>query len=121
MDDDIGTPQAIAALYDLASELNGFTNSLSSPQTMTPAAKWLVEKAFAAIEEIMGVLGLPAPDTGTGTDAETTACVEGLLAERARLRAVRDFEGADAVRVELERLGVVVEDHPQGTEWRLRR
>jgi cysteinyl-tRNA synthetase len=121
MDDDFGTPQAIVALYDLASELNGFKNGLSSPQAVTPTAKWLVEKAFAAIEEIMGVLGLPAPDIGTGADAETTARVEELLAERARLRAARDFAGADAVRAELERLGVVVEDHPQGTIWRLRR
>jgi len=47
--------------------------------------------------------------------------VEELLAERARLRAARDFAGADAVRAELERMGVVVEDHPQGTTWRLRR
>jgi cysteinyl-tRNA synthetase len=121
MDDDFGTPRAIAALYDLASELNRFKDSLSSPQAVTPTAKWLVEKAFAAIEEIMGVLGLPAPDIGTGADAETTARVEELLAERARLRAARDFAGADAVRAELERMGVVVEDHPQGTIWRLRR
>ena len=69
----------------------------------------------------MSVLGLPAPDVGTGADAGTTARVEELLAERTRLRAARDFAGADAVRAELERMGVVVEDHPQGTIWRLRR
>jgi cysteinyl-tRNA synthetase len=115
MDHDFGTPQAIAALYNLASALNGFKDSLSTPQAVTPTAKWLVERAFAAIEEIMGVLGLPAPDIGTGADAETTARVEELLAERAWLRAAHNFAGADAVRAELERLGVVIEDHPQGT------
>ena len=43
MDANFATPRAIAALYDLASELNRFKDSLSSPQAVTPTAKWLVE------------------------------------------------------------------------------
>ncbi len=121
MDSDFGTPRAIAALFDLSSELNRFKDSLATPQSVTPTAKWLVESAAAALHEIMGVLGLPEPDTGTGADAETTARVEALLRERKRRRDARDFSGADAIRDELDALGVAVEDHPQGTIWRLRR
>jgi len=121
MDDDFGTPQAIAALMKLAREFNAFRDSLSTPQAVTPAAKGLVERAFAAVEEIMGVLGLPAPETGTGADAETEARVEEMLAERRRRREVRDYAGADAIRAELDAMGIVVEDHPQGTIWYVKR
>jgi cysteinyl-tRNA synthetase len=121
MDDDFGTPQAIAALMKLAREFNGFRDSLSTPQAVTPTAKGLAEQAFAAIEEIMGVLGLPAPATGTGADAETEARVEKMLAERRRRRSARDYAGADAIRAELDAMGIVVEDHPQGTIWHVKR
>ena len=120
MDDDFNTSQAIAALYDLARELNRFKDSLATPQAVTPTSKGLVEDAVATIERIMAVLGLPAPDVGTGADERTTRRVEDLLAERERLRAARDFAGADRVRDELTALGALVEDHPQGKVWRLR-
>ncbi len=118
MDDDFNTAQAVAALYDVARELNRFKDTLVSPDAMTPSARGVVEIAFRFVEEIMDVLGLPAPDSSTGADAETTTRVEALLAERERLREARDFSGADGVRDALAALGVVVEDHPQGKVWR---
>ncbi len=121
MDDDFNTSRAIGALFNLAGDFNGFKDTLATPQAVMPTAKGLVESAFAAIEEMMGVLGLPAPEIGTGADAATTALVEQKLAARAERRAARDFAGADALRAELEEMNVIVEDHPQGTIWRLRR
>ena len=132
MDDDFNTSQGVAALFDLAGDLNRLKDGLSTSRALTPTAKGLAEAAFAAIEEIMAVLGLPRPEVGhivvdggaaygTGTDTDLAPRVEELLAERERLRGARDFAGADRVRDELTNLGLVVEDHPQGKVWRRKR
>ncbi len=128
MDDDFNTSQAVAALFNLVSDLNRFKDALSAPHAVTPSAKGLMEEAFATVEEIMGVLGLPRPEAGhilgvpgLMADPDLTAEVERLLNERRRLREARDFAGADEVRDRIEALGVTVEDHPQGTVWRRRR
>ncbi|HEU0031027.1 MAG TPA: cysteine--tRNA ligase [Kofleriaceae bacterium] len=47
------------------------------------------------------------------------ARVEQLLADRVTARAAKDFGRADAIRGELAAMGVVAEDKPQGTEWRV--
>jgi len=47
------------------------------------------------------------------------AQVQRLLADRTAARAAKDFTRADAIRGELATLGVVAEDTPHGTEWRV--
>ena len=47
------------------------------------------------------------------------ARVELLLAERSAARAAKDFGRSDAIRADLLQLGVVAEDTPQGTDWRV--
>ncbi|MBS1120317.1 MAG: cysteinyl-tRNA synthetase [Deltaproteobacteria bacterium] len=47
------------------------------------------------------------------------ARVEQLLRDRVTARAAKDFQRADAIRGELTALGVVVEDTPQGSDWRV--
>jgi cysteinyl-tRNA synthetase len=47
--------------------------------------------------------------------------VERLIAERQSARAAKDYAAADAARDALTALGVVIEDTPDGTIWRLAR
>jgi cysteinyl-tRNA synthetase len=47
------------------------------------------------------------------------AQVQQLLANRTTARTAKDFTRADAIRAELSALGVVAEDTPQGTDWRV--
>ncbi len=47
------------------------------------------------------------------------ARVEQLLADRAAARKAKDFSRADTLRDELATIGVVAEDTPRGTEWRV--
>ena len=108
MDDDLNTPQALAALFDLARDVN-----------RASAEGCSVVAAQETLRELAGVLGLSLREPETAEDAEFAARVEALVARRAELRAARDFVGADAVRAELAAMGVELADSPSGpTTWR---
>ena len=66
-----------------------------------------------------GVLGLTLASREFEVEPEVATHVQALVDRRAALRAARDFAGADAVRGELEAMGVEVTDSPAGTTWRM--
>ena len=107
MDDDLNTPQAVAALFDLAREINR-----ESAEGRGAAA------AQETLRELAGTLGLTLREPDSAVDAEFAARVDALVARRADLRAARDFAGADAVRDELAAMDVELTDSPSGTTWR---
>ena len=49
------------------------------------------------------------------------ARVAALIASRDEARAARDFAEADRIRAELDRMGVVLKDGPDGTTWEVKR
>ena len=106
MNDDFGTPAAVAVLFDLASEVN---------RTHSPEwAGWL--KALG------GVLGLLQQDPqvflqgGAGAGDES-ARIEALISERAQAKAAKNYARADDIRKQLLAEGVVLKDSAQGTTW----
>ena len=108
MDDDLNSPQAVAALFDLARDINrGSTEGQN------------VASAQETLCELTAVLGLTLEEREASVDADLAARVEALVEQRASLRAARDFAGADAVRDQLTALGVELTDSPSGTTWRV--
>ncbi|MEX2228296.1 MAG: cysteine--tRNA ligase [Dehalococcoidia bacterium] len=131
LENDLATPQALAALFDLARAINRGRD-----------AGERVGEAQAALHALAGVLGLTLAsardDAATrvnaaalsklaarlevvcgGTDVEAT--MDALLARRQAARAERDFALADTIRDELAALGVAIEDTPGGARWTARR
>jgi len=54
-------------------------------------------------------------DSAESIDADE---VEKMIEERAKARADKDWAKADALRVRLQEMGIVLEDGPDGTTWR---
>ena len=106
MDDDLNTPRALAAVFDLAREI--FTQQSRGAD---------IAGAQATLRELVGVLGLTLEEPRSG-GAEDDAAIEALIEKRRIARGERDFATADGIRDQLAEMGVEISDTPQGTTWR---
>ena len=107
MDDDLNTPQAVAALFDLARDINRGRDAGQS-----------VGSGQDALRELGGVLGLTFKERqSTEDDLAAAPFIDLLVSIRTELRAARQFALADNIRDGLAEQGVTLEDGPQGTQW----
>lgn len=107
MQDDFNTPDAITAVFDWVSLAN-LTLANNEAKSADFAA---LLKAFS---EMNAVLRL-APELEEEVASED---VERLIAERAEARKNKNWGRSDEIRDELNRLGILLEDTPQGMRWR---
>ncbi len=105
MDADFNTAQALAALFDLAREIN---------RCVIQGAR--VEEGQQTLVELGSVLGFTFKKNEVELAPEPF--IELLISIRAELRRERRWEMADRVRAGLKELGVVLEDTPQKTTWK---
>ena len=105
MDDDLNTADAIAALFELAKDINvKVASGISAADG---------EAARTLFDELASVLGLLYARKEEDGDAE----VEALIAARAEARAQKNWAEADRIRDQIKELGIVLEDTPQGVKW----
>jgi cysteinyl-tRNA synthetase len=120
MNDDLGTPGALAVLYTTVREGN---SAIEAGDREGAAAR------LAEVSGMLEVLGLSADDPvwrrQGGDDGALVSVVDGLISEllkqREDARARKDYAAADGIRDTLIKLGVEISDTPQGPKWRLPR
>ncbi len=106
MDEDLNTSAALAALFDLAREIN---RARDEGRDITEAQETL--------RELSGVLGLTLREREAAQPA--APFIDMLVALRNQLRAKKEFELADNIRSQLDNLGITLEDTADGTRWRV--
>ena len=111
MDDDFNTPDAIAVLFDLASDIN----------------KSDAKENAGLLKTLGGLLGLLQQNPqeylqnaiATGpSDALTPDDIELLIQQRISARKEGRYSDADVIRKNLQQQGIILEDSAQGTTWR---
>ena len=111
MNDDFNTALAIAALFELAKDINIY---LKKDQF---DAKTL-EMAQKVLTDLANVLGIEL-EASTGADDDLAdKLMDIIIAIRKDARANKDFQTADRIRDGLAEIGVILEDSKAGTTWK---
>jgi cysteinyl-tRNA synthetase len=125
MDDDFNTAQALGHLFDAVRLLNRVCE-----HNLADTAVWLyLAWARRELATLGGVLNLLQAEPPTMLQAlrqkvEALAMepvqIEQLLEDRRQARKAKNFAQADAIRQQLADAGILLEDTPQGTTWRVK-
>ncbi len=111
MNDDFNTPEALAVIFDLVREING----------QREVNEQVAASQATLLQELAAVLGILQQDPEVflqGGEQGDTAKIEALIRARDEARGRKDWVKADAVRDELTRMGVILEDSTGQTTWR---
>ena len=123
MDEDFNTPMALSVLFDAVRKANVRMAEAVADYNIANRAAILngLEAHIGLLKEFGGqVLGLKL-DTGTPAETGTMDRVIQILIDlRNEARKAKDFKRADAIRARLAEAGILLEDTPDGTTWRLK-
>ncbi len=104
MDEDFGTPEAVAVLFELATEVN----------------KTGSRQLAGLLKALGGCLGLLQEDPSSFLQAGSAldeAAIQVQIERRAAAKAAKNFAEADRIRKDLLAQGIVLKDSAAGTTW----
>ncbi|MBW1991102.1 MAG: cysteine--tRNA ligase [Deltaproteobacteria bacterium] len=125
LDDDVNTAQALGYLFDAVRLTNRL---LESPSSEPPYLALLghLHQQFLELGHVLNLLQADPQEMLTTLRqkpwelAISPEEIEELIARRAVARKHKDWATADAIRQELANKGILLEDTPQGTVWRMK-
>ncbi|MGM7679560.1 cysteine--tRNA ligase [Microbacterium sp. A94] len=111
MDDDLGVPQALAAVHEAVRAGNSALDAGDTAAAVQAAA------ALAAMLEVLGFDGAIEAAAGGAEASALDALVQAMITQRAQARADKDWAAADRIRDAIAAAGITLEDTPAGTHW----
>src|ERR1051325_5929444 len=121
MDDDFNTPKALALIFDEVSSVNRLLDEKGCRE---------IAPRFSALKrmcEVLGVLEEPPEafferkkDRWLEVNGFTRERVDEWLANRNKARKEKNWQEADRIRQELQQKGIIIEDTPRGSLWKVR-
>ena len=121
MNDDFNTRTAMVEVQNVVRELRALLDSNADSGLVTASVGWLDEFAGSLLGLLPDIDTVRAAQSeGQSARSNLVSQVEPLLEQRAAARADKDWARADQIRHQLNELGVVVEDSPDGPVWRIK-
>lgn len=111
MDDDFNTALAIAALFELAKDINIYLKK----DQFDAASLALAQQV---LKELGAVLGIEFAQQNAADDDLADQLMDLIIAIRKDARANKDFQTADRIRDGLAEIGILLEDGKAGTTWK---
>ena len=126
LDDDFNTANALALAFELARAINRFSGHKKAKKRGGPIAQ-LALQALDHFTQALNLLG-ESPEqfqsevkqkrlSALGLSQEK---IESLLQQRSEARNNKNWAKSDLIRDELDALGVIIMDTPEGVQWRLK-
>ncbi|HUU18109.1 MAG TPA: cysteine--tRNA ligase [Sedimentisphaerales bacterium] len=117
MNDDLNTSVALSVIFELVR----LAQKLLEDSHTTQATLNLVDVLFDRLGgDCLGIVKEEYPQTGPAGDELMDKLVNVLIEQRNEARKNRDFTKADELRAKLDEMGIVLEDKPDMTTWRMK-
>lgn len=113
MDDDLNINKALATVFNFVKEVN----ILIDQKRLNRAGAKQVKGLMMDFDKVLGILS----DFWKRKEEKLPKEVEELIRKREKARKAKDWETADAIRDKLQRMGIILEDTPEGVKWKKER
>lgn len=116
----LGDDLNVSKAYALIDELVASANDALDRDPKDKAYRQVLLSSLATIEEVMG-FGAQNPYEyfQFGLDEMTKAKIDELIVRRTEAKKIKDFAASDAIRDELNAMGIAIMDTPSGTFWEM--
>jgi cysteinyl-tRNA synthetase len=117
MNDDLNTSVALSVVFDLVR----LASKLLHDGNATARTLGAVDEQFGKLGgDVLGIVKDEYPQAVGGNDELTDKLINILIDQRNQARKEKDFTKADELRNMLDSVGIVLEDTPEKTTWRMK-
>lgn len=109
MDDDLNIPKALSAIFNLVKQVNKLIEKNKIGKKNAKEIYNLMKK----FDKVLGILEYKKE--------KLTKEIKKLILERGKARKAGDFEKSDKIRAKLKKLGIILEDTPEGLKVKFRK